>query len=124
MFLFASAALEAHAGIPGLAKHVDGRETASFAEWAAFGPRVLHFAGALPPWRDKELHDKLIERGGIACDSVRIVEEREAIDVGNVTVYLSVVQGLVMMPLIVGELLGPTKSVHQFAAATRSLPHS
>lgn len=87
-FLFASAALEAHAGICGLGKHVDGRETASFAECADFGPRVLHFAGALPPWRGKELHVRLLERGGIAYDSVRIVEEREAIEVGNLTVYL------------------------------------
>ncbi len=86
--LFASSALEKHAGIPGLAAHIDARDDATFNSCARFGALVLRVAGAMPPLTGELLRDHLIALGGIARDTVRVVEEREALELGGLVTYL------------------------------------
>lgn len=87
---FAAASLEALSAIGGLAHHIDSRLEASFAECVAIGMEVLtKFGGNLPPaLQGARLRDYLMALRGIARDTVRIVEEREAIEVGSELIYL------------------------------------
>lgn len=87
-FIFGSAALEMFSKILGLAAHIDAREHAAFYECAKFGQQVLSIVGAVQALEGAELRNRLTALGGIARDSVRIFEEREAIEAGNLSIYL------------------------------------
>jgi Nucleotidyltransferase domain len=87
-FIFASTALETYTNIEGLASHIDGREGATFEACKAFGSKALQVAGEISALSGEPLRDHLIGLGGIARDSVRIVEEREAIETGGLAIYM------------------------------------
>jgi hypothetical protein len=87
---FASAALEDLSGIGGLAAHIDSRSYASFADCRLIGNEVLTKFGldSDPALQGVRLRDHLMALGGIAWNSVRIVEEPEAIELGSGLIYL------------------------------------
>jgi len=87
-FLFASTALETFAEIRGLAAHIDAREAATFETCAAFGAQVSRIIEATPDLRGLPLRDHLIALGGIGRDSVRLIEEREAVEASGLAIYL------------------------------------
>lgn len=87
-FIFASSALERESGIYGLGTLIDARDHANFEDCVVFGEQVLKTAGSLPNLNGQELRERLVSLGGIARDSVRIVEEPEAIEDQGLTAYL------------------------------------
>ncbi len=87
---FASVSLENLSGIVGLSRRIYLRSEASFQDFISVGGRVLK---AYAPDMDAQitgarLRGVLVDMGGIAADSVRIIEEREAIEVGDALTYL------------------------------------
>jgi len=87
---FAADALERLMGIPGAAALIDARETASFESCQRIGFQVL---ATLPPscvgdLSGPALREHLMLQGGIARDSVRVVEESEAIADMGLAIYL------------------------------------
>ena len=88
--IFSSNALEGLSGIFGLAKMIGERARMSFLDCRTLGEKVLE--RFLSPQKShltgEVLRDVLNGLGGIAQDSVRIVEEREAIEEGGLRLYL------------------------------------
>jgi hypothetical protein len=88
--VFSSAPLERLSGIKGLANLVDDRGQASFSDCQAIGDKVLakYAIADIPDLKGTSLREYLLAHGGIARDSVRVVEEGEAIVEGGLGVYL------------------------------------
>lgn len=87
-FIFSSIALEASVKIEGLAAHIDLRDFATFGACDEFGRKVLELGTPLPNWHGAVLREKLLGMGGIALDSVRVLEEQEAIGVQGASTYI------------------------------------
>jgi len=87
---FASEALEKISGIERLAAHIDDRASASFNDCRRYGESILSaFRRQLPTnLRGDELRAHLTGMGGIGLDSVRIVEEQEAVEGSGLQIYL------------------------------------
>ncbi|KQV64091.1 nucleotidyltransferase domain-containing protein [Caulobacter sp. Root343] len=88
--IFAAPALERLAGVEGVAALIDDREKAGFETCQRLGLQVL---STLSPENLAEpggqmLRDRLMAEGGIARDSVRILEEGEAIADIGLAIYL------------------------------------
>lgn len=87
---FAADALERLSGVIGVADLIDARDAAPFEACQRIGLQVLA-AQALPDLQELSgptLRDHLMEQGGIARDSVRVVEESEAIAEIGLAIYL------------------------------------
>jgi hypothetical protein len=87
---FSPPALEALSGIPGLAKMIEDRSQRAFADCRSLGKQILerflpressHLQGG-------DLRAILEGLGGVARDSVRVLEEREALEEGGLRLYL------------------------------------
>ncbi len=87
---FAADTLERLVGVPGVAALIDTREVAPFENCQRIGLRVLAtFAlSALGDLSGQALRDHLMAKGGIARDSVRVLEEDEAIADIGLAIYL------------------------------------
>ena len=87
---FASDALEGQAAVPGVAALIYGRDSAPFETCRRIGLQVL--ATLAPPGHGdlsgQALRDQLMAEGGIARDSVRVLEEDEAIADMGLAIYL------------------------------------
>lgn len=88
--MFSSGPLEEMSAITGLADLIDGRDTATFADCLSIGTKVLaqYLEPALAKLEGPDLREHLMGQGGIALDSVRIIEEGEAIADIGLAVYL------------------------------------
>jgi hypothetical protein len=87
---FAADTLERLAGVVGIADLIEAREAAPFDACQRIGLQVLT-ALAPPELGDlsgEALRDHLMAQGGIARDSVRVVEENEAIAESGLAIYL------------------------------------
>lgn len=87
---FAADALERLSGVIGVAALIDAREEAAFEACRRFGLQVLA-TQTLPELEDLSgpaLRDHLMAQGGIARDSVRVLEEGEAIADIGLALYL------------------------------------
>ncbi|WP_218847386.1 hypothetical protein [Sphingomonas sp. R3G8C] len=87
---FSSSALETLSGIAGLAKIIEDRSQRAFSDCRSLGNQILkkfpfmesiHLQGS-------DLRANLESLGGVARDSVRVVEEREASEEGGLRLYL------------------------------------
>lgn len=87
-FIFSSAELELYAGIDGLSSHIDNRDNAVFCDCLDYGSKILDSLSNVPDLESLQLRNKLLGLGGIARDSVRIVEEEELIEMQSLAVYL------------------------------------
>ena len=86
--VFSSTELEKVGGISGLADHIDRRLEAEFSECVIFGKQLLtRFDPEAQVLSNADLKEQLRKLGGIAWDSVRIVEEREAISLSGFLMY-------------------------------------
>jgi len=87
---FASTTLEAKTKISGVADLIDARESAPFDICYRIGSEVLKkFApSTISGLSGSALRDHLMTLGGIASDSVRVVEEDEAIADMGLAIYL------------------------------------
>ena len=87
---FAADTLECLAGVVGIAALIETREAAPFDACQRIGLQVL--AALAPPelgdLSGEALRDHLMAQGGIARDSVRVVEESEAIAESGLAIYL------------------------------------
>lgn len=88
--VFSAEPMERLSAINGLAALIQERDTAAFADCRALGTKVLD---RYPPTdlvdlRGQSLRDHLMGEGGIARDSVRILEEGEAIADVGLAIYL------------------------------------
>jgi len=88
--VFSSAPLERLSRIEGLARLLDHRNRALFSDCQTIGDKVL---AKYPPadvadLEGSSLRRYLMAQGGIARDSVRVIEEGEAIAEGGLAVYL------------------------------------
>jgi hypothetical protein len=87
---FAAEILERLAGVQGVAALIDAREVAPFETCQQIGLRLL--ATLAPPYlgnlSGQALRDYLMAQGGIARDSVRVLEESEAIADIGLAIYL------------------------------------
>lgn len=88
--LFSSTSLEAFSKIVGLADLIDRRHSATFKDCQAMGRMAVaqYLECGLTDLEGQTLREHLMARGGIARDSVRIVEEAEAIADIGLAVYL------------------------------------
>lgn len=80
--------LEKYFALSGLSKHIDDRDSATFESCVYFGTQVLERAGYFPEMHGQELRDYLMADDGIGRNSVRILEEHEAIEIGGLAIYL------------------------------------
>ena len=88
--VFAARELERLAGVEGICALIDARETARFESCQQIGVQVLS-ALTPPDLQDLEgplLRKCLMAQGGIARDSVRVLEEGEAIADIGLAIYL------------------------------------
>lgn len=87
---FAAGRLEALMGVSGLAALIDAREQAPFSACQALGQLVLDrvLPEDLAALSEQTLRENLMARGGVARDSVRILEEGEAIADIGLAIYL------------------------------------
>lgn len=87
---FSSSALETFSGIAGLAKMIEDRSQYAFSDCRLLGNQILEkfpFLESLPT-QGSDLRATLEGLGGVARDSVRVVEEREASEEGGLRLYL------------------------------------
>jgi len=79
--VFSASALEQAVPVPGLAQLIKQRESASIDDCLAIGKMVLARCDTEPLHRltDTQLRDHMMHRGGMAADSVRLLEEPEMI---------------------------------------------
>lgn len=87
--VFSSGALERFAGLDGLSSIIDRRSSVPLAEVNTMGTRVLNqFQPELDDLHGEALTEYLIEIGGIASDSVRILGEPEAVEAAGLAIYM------------------------------------
>jgi hypothetical protein len=88
--VFAARSLEALAGVKGLAALIEAREDAPFEVCRELGMTLLRrvLPEELMSLTGVALREELMARGGIARDSVRILEESEAIADIGLAIYL------------------------------------
>lgn len=87
--VFASKLLELRSGMPGLASLVERRDTASFLECSVFGRSLIErFPTVGEILAGEPLRTLLTDMGGIARDSVRIIEEDEALELSEFAIYM------------------------------------
>jgi predicted nucleotidyltransferase len=87
--IFSPILLEARSRVRGVADLIDQREEADFATCRVIGEEVLarYLRPGLLGLAGEALRRNLMERGGIARDSVRVVEEGEAIAEAGLAIY-------------------------------------
>lgn len=88
--VFSAKLLEETSKVHGLAKHIESRDEVTFEQCVRIGAQILQ---SFLPSRHGLLHGDglrsyLAGLGGIAAESVRIVEEGEAIEAGSSITYL------------------------------------
>jgi predicted nucleotidyltransferase len=88
--IFSAESMERLSAIAGLAALVQERDIANFDQCRALGTRVLerYPPAGLIDLQGQSLRDYLVEWGGIARDSVRVIEEAEAIADVGLAIYL------------------------------------
>ena len=88
--IFSSVPLEANSEIPGAAALIDRRDDADFAACRTIGLAILekYLPKDLTGLEGEMLRRVLMGRGGIGRDSVRVLEESEAISDIGLAIYL------------------------------------
>jgi hypothetical protein len=89
--LFSSRALERYVGLNGLCSLIDRRSSASSTEINTMGRRILDKFQTLHGDLELEgdaLADYLINIGGVARDSIRILGEIEAVENSGLAIYM------------------------------------
>lgn len=88
--IFSAEPMERLSSIAGLAALVQERDIAAFDQCRALGTGVLerYPPAGLIDLQGQSLRDYLMEKGGIARDSVRVIEEGEAIADVGLAIYL------------------------------------
>lgn len=87
--IFSPGLLEMQSRVRGVANLIDQREEADFASCRAVGSRVLtqYLRPEFVSLEGEFLRSYLMDRGGIARDSVRVLEEGEAIAEAGLAIY-------------------------------------
>lgn len=87
--VFAPLALESRIGLYGVAELISNREQVNFDQCRSVGEQALarFLAPTLAHLEGPVLREHLMRLGGMALDSVRVVEEEEAISEGNLAIY-------------------------------------
>jgi hypothetical protein len=87
--VFSSKALELFSKVKGLSAHIDNRATAEFEDCVRIGNTVLSRWGVAPPNVSyDDLLRWLTDGSEIGRDTVRLIETREASEIGDLRFYL------------------------------------